>query len=176
LKATPIFAAWALAAAACAQVIDLGPEATLGHAAGGTGGIGAGGQAGAGPACGIPRAAIATCNDCFERLCCAEALVCAQDARCVQATQALNDCLYDITCVMQTNTAYADAPGFTPFQTCFGQCAADCMPNSDCLALATCCRQITDPWVHDACRGVVNQDNAQQCQDALTSTFTVQCP
>jgi hypothetical protein len=159
---------WAVVA--CAQVIDLGDEATLADESS-TGGTGGGSQY----PCGIPPAASPTCNACWEANCCAEALACAAEPQCLEASEALEDCLYEVSCILQVNVDYADAPAFGAYSECIAACGTQCMPTGDCLALAECCQQTTEQFLRDACFAIIAGEDQTECRTRLDNEFSQYC-
>jgi hypothetical protein len=187
--------------AACATLVDLGPEATLRDADAATGSLDAADDTspGAGDvdspeagttdggrdaplgqdapyACGLPPAPNVACNACDEQNCCSLGIMCAQSARCAEGMAKLLDCVYDTTCVGQVDSEYADA-GVVQYQTCvLGHCISQCFPKTICSMLARCCKDIPADQLaaKDTCTGAVNQLDESNCQNILDNVLRPQ--
>ncbi len=175
------------AVAACAALVDLGPEATLRDAAADTFVDDDAPQptvdAPDEPTpldspypCGLPQAPNADCNSCTDQYCCGISIACGQNAACAQASTLLLDCVFDTTCVGQIDREYADS-GVVQLQTCvLGHCIKQCFPQKNCGALALCCKDIPPDQLasKETCTGAVNQLDESNCLSVLDNVLRPQ--
>jgi hypothetical protein len=185
--------------AACATLVDLGPEATLRDSDAGTGspdaaddtttGVDTGSPEAAAEAgtdapvgfdgsyaCGLPPAPNVACNACDEQNCCDLGIACAKSARCAEGMAKLLNCVYQTQCVGQVDQEYADA-GVVQYQTCvLGHCVSQCFPKTICSMLAGCCKDIPADQLaaEQTCTGAVNQLDETNCQSVLDNILRPQ--
>jgi hypothetical protein len=181
------------ALAACAALVDLGPEATLRD--GSTDTLDTGLDASTDDVddvsqppvdardatpppdspypCGLPQAPNLACNTCTDQYCCGPSVACSENAACTQASSLLLDCVFDQACVGKIDHDYADS-GVNQLQTCvLGHCVSQCFPGPKCLALARCCKDIPADQLasKQTCTGTVNQLDEADCVSILDNVL-----
>jgi hypothetical protein len=163
----------------CALVADLGDDARLASADGGTapplpdatpGDDGSidGGDAGGitRGVCGLPPAKKKACADCNQAKCCAESMACSGKKRCEEGIECLENCAFVFECVNACLDTYKDSAELNAMAECNGfKCQGACVPNDQCLALGDCCYRLNDAGAAfaESCVDKVWADDAPAC-------------
>ncbi len=176
---------------ACGALVDLGPEAIPRDAGRDeTAGVAEGspidtalpdGDSDApdegGYTCGLQPSPNAMCSDCAHQHCCDFTRACASNPQCVTGADKLMNCAYDISCIDDVESKYADA-GLGLIRMCVIQfCLVPCLPKGpNCGGLATCCQWISDAQsaLRQTCTVAANNLDEHQCENTLDNVLRPQ--